>query len=767
MKDKRLLFGSENEFHESGTNERFHLPVMNQEMLYNIFSKVPAILCIVRGPDFIYEFANDHYKNLIGKGNLIGKKLGEVLPEMKKNWLMEGLQGVYNTNEPINEKQVKLSFPREGGEDEIIYLDINCQVYYGENEIDKRVFIFAYNVTEQVKAGKLKAFTEKKFRNLFYNSPTAVYTCNVQGKIILYNEALVELCGRVPDLENDLWCPVKNIFLPDGTPLKIKNWKHFYENKSVNREGVELTVELFNGTQRAIMLYPESISEENEEPEGYINTMVDISGQVHARKELEAVTKVIESLYLDAPAFICTLRGPDHIYELVNPAYQSIFGRIHLNGQKFFEVSPELKDQSFFKLLNHVYTTGKPFVATEQLFNISKDINQAPQVTYLNFSVQPIHDSGNKISGLVIFGYDVTELVLTRQKGEENLKKILESLPQITSISSAEGKDIYFNNFFYEYSGLTKEEATVNGWNSIMCPDGKEDLIKEWEECKKKDIEYKRELRLKRNQDGMYRWHIVNLTPVKNHRNEVLNWVASAIDIHEQKWKDEKKDEFLSIASHELKTPLTSVKAYLQLIELSMEKVDPEIKLYCQRAIVSVDRLGNLISELLDVSKIQQQNLNLNITAFDFNEMLNRVIENGRFSTTQHEITASGFIEKKIEADRERIEQVVNNLLNNAIKYSPDGGGISIKLSTINDKLQLSISDHGIGISSYDLEKVFDRYFRAAGHGLHFQGLGIGLFISMEIIRLHGGDMWASSTLGKGTTFTFLIPMYNHILNNR
>jgi PAS domain S-box-containing protein len=759
MEEKNISPDSGNELSEDDLQERYQLPVINQEMLYTIFSTVQAILCVVSGPEFIYEFANQHYKNLIGHKNLIGKKMGEVLPEMKAAGVFDQLEEVYHSNKPLYLKHAKFGFTRPNGDRETFYLDINCQVYYSKDENNKRIFVFAYDVTDQVKSAKLSAAAERKFRNLFYNNPTPLYTCDQNGKIILYNDAFVKFFGREPSMGNDIWSTIKNVYNSDETLIPDTNWKDLNKINGDKLEEIEYILEFKDGVKKNVIFYPELLLDEDGETEGTITTIVDVTEQVNARKELEVVAKVIQNLYIDAPAFICTLRGPEHIYELVNPAYQNLFGKKELRGKRFIDVSPELRDQGLYKLLNHVYKTGKPFVGTEQLFHISRDINQEPESAYLNFSLQPIHNANQEISGLVIFGYDVTELVYTRQKGEENLKKILESLPQITSISSSEGTNIYFNNFFYDYSGISEEEASVNGWNSILHPDEFDEVIREWEEAKIARVDFHKELRLRRFSDGLYRWHIVHLTAVKNKRNEVLQWIASATDIHEQKWKEEKKDEFLSIASHELKTPLTSVKAYLQLIELSLGNAETELKLFTKKAIVSVDRLHSLISELLDVSKIQQQKLNLNITSFDFDTMIKGVIESAEFSSGPHKIIKSGEIINEIEADRERVEQVINNIIGNAIKYSPEGGDIIIKVSRLKDALLVSVSDKGIGISSFNLEKIFERYFRAEGHDIHFQGLGIGLFISMEIIKMHGGRMWATSTLGKGSTFSFLIPM--------
>lgn len=759
MAEKNISPDSGHELSENDLEDRYQLPVINQEMLYTIFSTVQAILCVVSGPEFIYEFANQHFKNLIGHNNLIGKKMADVLPEMKAAGVFEQLEEVYHSNKPLYLKHAKFGFTRPNGNRETFYLDINCQVYYSKEENNKRIFVFAYDVTEQVKSGKLSAAAEKKFRNLFYNIPTPLYTCDQNGKIILYNDAFVKFFGREPNMGNDIWSTIKNVYNSDETLIPDANWKDLNKINVGMQEEIEYILEFKDGVRKNVIFYPELLHDEDGEAEGTITTIVDVTEQVNARKELEVVAKVIQNLYIDAPAFICTLRGPEHIYELVNPAYQNLFGKKELRGKRFIDVSPELRDQGLYKLLNHVFKTGKPFVGTEQLFHISRDINQDPESAYLNFSLQPIHNTNQEISGLVIFGYDVTELVYTRQKGEENLKKILESLPQITSISSAEGTNIYFNNFFYDYSGISEEEASVNGWNSILHPDEFDEVIREWEEAKGARVDFHKELRLRRFSDGLYRWHIVHLTAVKNKRNEVLQWIASATDIHEQKWKEEKKDEFLSIASHELKTPLTSVKAYLQLIELSLANAESDLKLFTKKAIISVDRLHSLISELLDVSKIQQQKLNLNITSFDFDAMLKGVIESAEFSSGPHKIIKSGEIINEIEADRERMEQVINNIVGNAIKYSPEGGDILVKVSRLKDALLVSVSDKGIGISSFNLEKIFERYFRAEGHDIHFQGLGIGLFISMEIIKMHGGRMWATSTVGKGSTFSFLIPI--------
>ncbi|MEO7561157.1 MAG: HAMP domain-containing sensor histidine kinase, partial [Ferruginibacter sp.] len=232
-------------------------------------------------------------------------------------------------------------------------------------------------------------------------------------------------------------------------------------------------------------------------------------------------------------------------------------------------------------------------------------------------------------------------------------------------------------------------------------------------------------------------------------------------DIHEQKIKEQQKDEFLSIASHEMKTPLTSAKAYLQLLELTLDNKDEKIALYAKKASLSVNRLNELISELLDVSKIQYGKLSYNIDFFNFDEMIDNTVQDIQYSSPKHTILKSGNTKELIRGDKDRLQQVVINLLTNAIKYSPEAANVYITLSQQNDEVMVAVKDSGIGIPQQHLKKIFERYYRVEEHAVEFQGLGIGLYISCEIIERHKGRLWVESELGKGSTFYFTLPINN------
>jgi PAS domain S-box-containing protein len=745
-------------FNKNQASEHKRSGLLRRDMLYNIFMQSPAMLCILKGPEHTFVLANDPYRKLIGNRNPVGQTLREALPELEGQGFYEILDNVYATGEPFTGKEMPASLYR-GGKMDQVYINLNYQPFVDSHDKIEGIFVFAYDVTEQVVARKKIKESQLKYRNLIFGLPVALYTCDADGYIQLYNDAAVKLWGRSPEIGKDLWCGSWKIFRTSGESLPLDECPMAVVLKEGRISNMEIVIQRPDGSKRHVVPYPQAIYDTNGNITGATSTLVDITEQVKTRRQMEQVADMIERLYMNAPAFICTLKGPEHIFELVNPEYQRMYGSRQLLGKKIIEAIPELISQGIIEKLDKVYQTGEPYVVTEMLLYLSRDEGKEPEPTYLNFSYQPMYDPDKNISGILVFGYEVTNQVLAKMEGEENLKLILESLPQITSTSSANGTNIYFNKFFFEYSGLSKEEATVNGWNAILHPKEIDEVLSQWEQCKKNGEDFYKEIRLKRKSDGVYRWHISQITAIKNSKGEITQWIASATDIHEQKMKEQKKDEFLSIASHELKTPLTSVKAYLQLLELSLDKNNEKASSFTKKAILSVDRLKDLIAELLDVSKIQNGRLNLNISNFNFNEMVDEAIENIQYNSPKHSFIKTGVIAELVNGDKERLQQVIINLLSNAVKYSPDSKDIFINAYVKNDQLTVSVKDNGIGISENNFSKIFERYYRVEGQDIHFQGLGIGLFISMDIIRRHNGKLWVESQPGKGSTFYFTLPL--------
>jgi len=231
-------------------------------------------------------------------------------------------------------------------------------------------------------------------------------------------------------------------------------------------------------------------------------------------------------------------------------------------------------------------------------------------------------------------------------------------------------------------------------------------------------------------------------------------------EIEFRKAAELKKDEFISIASHELKTPLTSVKGYIQLLERGLAKGDIEqVKSHLSKAQLQLEKLNGLIADLLDISKIESGKLKFNKQYFDMDTLLENIIEVMHQSNPDFKIIKNGQINAKVFGDEMRIEQVVVNFLTNAIKYSPGTNEVLLNVRLQNNELYIGVKDFGIGMQPEQVKRVFEKFYRVEETSHRFQGLGIGLYISSEIIRRHGGHINANSVYGEGSEFYFTIPI--------
>jgi signal transduction histidine kinase len=231
-------------------------------------------------------------------------------------------------------------------------------------------------------------------------------------------------------------------------------------------------------------------------------------------------------------------------------------------------------------------------------------------------------------------------------------------------------------------------------------------------------------------------------------------------EIEFRKEAERKKDEFLGIASHELKTPLTSIKGYVQVLERSIDKSDTAtIKNRVGKVRDQIEKLNQLVADLLDISKIENGKLKFNKKYFSIDSVLDNIIDVMQHSYPDYKIKKTGLAGKKIFGDEMRIEQVIVNFISNAIKYSPDNNEIQVNVSICDDKLYVGVKDFGIGILPEHQKHLFNKFYRAEETSTRFQGLGIGLYISREIINRHIGEIGVNSNFGEGSEFYFYLPI--------
>ncbi|MDF3077924.1 MAG: hypothetical protein K0S09_1813 [Sphingobacteriaceae bacterium] len=221
---------------------------------------------------------------------------------------------------------------------------------------------------------------------------------------------------------------------------------------------------------------------------------------------------------------------------------------------------------------------------------------------------------------------------------------------------------------------------------------------------------------------------------------------------------EKKKDEFISIASHELKTPLTSIKAYIQLLQKTLDPTDRSYN-FILKTNEHIARLERLIADLLDVSKIEAGQMSYRLEEFNFAELLQESVESSQNIASGHIIKVEQSVDAVVKADRLRIEQVLNNFISNAIKYSPGEKEVIIRAEIQQKNLVISVQDFGIGIERRNMGNLFERFYRVDNSSMKFQGLGLGLYISAEILKRHNGSFWIESNPGEGSKFFFLLPL--------
>ena len=215
------------------------------------------------------------------------------------------------------------------------------------------------------------------------------------------------------------------------------------------------------------------------------------------------------------------------------------------------------------------------------------------------------------------------------------------------------------------------------------------------------------------------------------------------------------------MASHELKTPLTSLSALVQVVQAKLKNSDDAFFVSAMdKASAQIKRMTAMINGFLNISRLEAGKIQIEKQPVDICKLLNEILEETRMTAGTHEIVMTACTPIIIDADPDRISSVVSNLISNAVKYSPKGKTVEVECKTADKMVVISVKDEGMGIKPQDIDKIFDRYYRVeSNHTRHISGFGIGLYLSAEIVHRHGGQIWAESKSGKGSTFSFTLPM--------
>jgi two-component system sensor histidine kinase VicK len=362
---------------------------------------------------------------------------------------------------------------------------------------------------------------------------------------------------------------------------------------------------------------------------------------------------------------------------------------------------------------------------------------------------------------------DITEkLVFEQTLADKNreLSFLADSIPSIVWTSKPNGELDYINHRWHELNPSKDNEPLGNTWINDLHPDDVEHTREAWANSINTGKPYEVEFRVGNN-NGNYRWYLVRALPMRDSEGRIVKWYGINTDIQEQKELQQRKDDFISIASHELKTPITTLKASLQLLHRMKDNPSEKFPRLIEQSVRSMHKVSTLIEDLLNSKRMKAAELPLNKSTFIISELLNGSCNHISLSG-KHDLVILGDKQLKIYADERSLDQVVVNLVNNAVKYAPGSRDIFLIIEQAGEMAKVSVKDSGPGIEPDKLPYLFDRYYQISSAGYNSAGLGLGLYISAEIIKRHGGEMGVESELGRGSTFWFTLPLDTAFVNN-
>jgi PAS domain S-box-containing protein len=367
------------------------------------------------------------------------------------------------------------------------------------------------------------------------------------------------------------------------------------------------------------------------------------------------------------------------------------------------------------------------------------------------------------------------------RESEARYRLLADLMPQIVWTARPDGWRDYYNRRWFHYTGLTLEQTQGWGWTAAKHPDDAQRCVERWKQAVRTGEPYEIEYRYRRA-DGTYCWHLGRALPVKDDAGNVLKWFGTCTDIHGQKQAEAErddllarekaarldaeaanrlKDEFLSVVSHELRTPLNSVLGWVQLLRVSSP---PGSETGEGLAVIERNTRAQtrLIDDLLDVSRITAGKLRLDVAPVELSRIIEAAAASVRVAAEAKGVALKLDLDPAtgaVQGDADRLQQVVWNLLANAVKFTPKGGSVTVRLERVHSHVVVRVRDTGEGVSPSLLPYVFDRFRQgesARSHG----GLGLGLAIVRHLVELHGGTVMAESGgEGQGATFTLSLPL--------
>lgn len=719
--------------------------------LHSTFMQAPVGIGIFRGPQNIVEIINPQLANIYGvdREAIMGKPIFDILTHARGQGFEQLMENVRSTGDAFKGKEVLVPLVRNGVHNDV-YVDFVYEPFREEDGTITGVIVIATEITEQVQAKRQLEEAEERARLAVDSVRMGTFDLDLISGEMVTSATFAKIHGFEDGpvsrkeyvsvfYKNDL--PVRNKAIEDA----LKSGTLFYEARINWKDGtlhwirVEGKVYFEGGLAVRIL-----------------GVTLDITEQKQSRGEQKKLLSLVANS-VDMMS-ILSLNGK-HTY--VNEAGRILLGLENDQQVRNTHVKALYTPEDYLMMKREVM----PAVIKDGRWSGKmsiKNIKTGESFEVFNNSIR-IDDpeSGAPIAiGAVV--RDLRPEQASKQaleKSEHLLRSITTAAPTGLWQADAEGNIIYVNQTWIDWTGIPFEAQLGQGWLKTVVQEDLSYVEEQFLAIFQTREFFEVECRIN-HADGTQHWCLATGRPQYNSEQVFEGFIGAGVDITERKLLQQQKDNFIGIASHELKTPVTSIKAYTQVLE-RMFRNNGALK---EAGMINkmdgqLNRLTSLIGDLLDVTKINSGRLQFNDQQFELNRLVAELVEDLQ-RTTQNHVLITYYAEPQfVFADEERIGQVITNLITNAIKYSPLSTRIEISTKVTAEEVELSVRDYGIGIAKENLNKVFEQFYRVTGEMQHtFPGLGLGLYISAEIIKRAGGRIWVESFEGEGSTFCFALP---------
>ena len=604
--------------------------------------------------------------------------------------------------------------------------------------------------------------------------PDLVYVFDLQHRFTYANNALLQMWGRTWEESIGRTC----------LELGYEPWhaaRHDRELEQViaTRRPVRGEVP-FTGVQgRRIYDYIfVPIFGPDGEVEAVAGTMRDVTDREFARASVQHSEQLLSQIFDAAPAFMAVLRGPDMVFEKANDGYRELVGAGRaLIGRTLPEALPEIADTQFPAIVHDVMESGQSYQGRNVRVSLRRNDGGPLEERWVDFVYEPVRDADGKVSAVFVHGVDLTDRIVAEQAlrgSEQRLRFVIDSMPQKIFTATPAGVVDYFNPAWIEFTGLSTEQLQDS--TRFVHADDLPDNRAMWKHSVATGEPFQFEQRFRRA-DGEYRWHISRAAAMKNEAGDVLMWIGSNTDIHEQRQaanelrslasnlaeSDRRKDEFLAVLAHELRNPLAPISNALQILRLS--RGDAESAEFATTVMErQLGQLVRLVDDLLDVSRISRGKIELRPQPMTLQSSVEQAVEAARPLVEQMEQVLTVALPREsiwLHADPTRLAQVIGNLLTNASKFTDRNGCIDLVVERDGDEALVRVRDTGIGIEPGHLGRIFDMFTQVdSSTERSSSGLGIGLSLVRSLVEMHGGTVEVHSAgLGAGTEFVLRLPI--------